>query len=200
MGIRDLRRLSRGYEVEVRSWFDVFHTVQMVPILAALGACGGITALPGDAGPSKDDGDASAGVGGTECTAPTLSGVPAPTVKRFDMEFPVPTSPGGLIASGTYVLTEVDEYGQASDTHMMPVAMVIDASAGTISQTWQAPDGGTQSLVGTYTTSNSHLSSIESPSCGPTYSVGEPYSASGTRILLYVFQNGNGIVWTYARQ
>jgi hypothetical protein len=184
----------------MRSRFDVSYALQMAPLLAALGACGGMTALPGDAGGPNDEGDASAGAGGAECAAPSLSGVPAHTVNRFDTAFPVPASPGGPIVSGTYVLTEVDEYGQATDANMMPVVMVIDASANTIRQTWQLPDGGAQSFAGTYTTPSSHLAAIESPLCGPTYDVSVPYSASGTQFLLYVYKGGSGIVWTYARQ
>jgi hypothetical protein len=174
----------------------VFCVLRMAPFLAALGGCGGATATPSDAGGASNDSDATA-----SCAAPSLDGTPVATVNRFDTPFPIPANPGGPVASGTYVLTEVDVYGQATDIHIMPVVMVMDASAGTIAETWQSSDGGVdQSLVGTYMTSSTDLSAAESPSCGTTFEVGEPYSAFGTTILLYVHQDGSGILWTYAKQ
>jgi hypothetical protein len=182
----------------MRSRFLVFHALSMAPILVALSACGGMTDATSDAGPPNHDGDASARDG--ECSAPSLSGVPAPTVKQFDAGFPVPASPGGPIVSGTYVLTEVDEYGPGRGAESLPAVMVIDSSAGTIAETWRTPDAGTDGLVGTYSTSNSYLSASESPSCGPAGGVSFPYAASGTQILLYAHKNGDGILWTYERQ
>ena len=130
--------------------FFVFRALFMAPLLVALSACGGVTDLTSDAGPPNDEGDASAS--DAACTPPSLSAVPAPVVKQFDTPFPVPESPGGAIVSGTYVVTEVDEYGPGRGAEDMPAVMVIDSSAGTIGETWRTPDGGTFGLVGTYST------------------------------------------------
>jgi hypothetical protein len=161
----------------------------MAPILVALSACGGMTDVTSDAS-ARD----------AECSAPSLSGVPSPTVRQFDAGFPVPASPGGPIVSGTYVLTEVDEYGPPRSAESLPAVMVIDSAAGTIAETWRTPDAGTSGLVGTYSTSSSYLSASESPSCGPAVFMSSPYSASGTQLRLYAHENGDGIMWTYERQ
>lgn len=156
-----------------------------VTALAMMAGCGGAS--------STNNGDMA---GPPDYCAHPPTNVANQVVDSYDAS-PMPakgTATGGTIVSGTYAMTAITYYGQASGSNNEKNTLVIDSTAKVFAV--DLVNGGTQepAIAGTFTLSGAVMN--QTFQCPQVMTTSVEYTASATQLVVYNYDANSVSTWT----